>query len=169
MVMALTLSKAGDTDREIYMFDTFEGMVSPTVHDKAMDGTPAQTCLERDPAKKGPVWAVAGIDDVSRNLTSTGYRADRLHYVKGPVEETLPALAPQSPVALLRLDTDWYESTKHELTHLFPLLCSGGVLIVDDYGHWQGAKKAVDEYLTSIGKPYYLHRIDYTGRMLIKQ
>ena len=68
----------------------------------------------------------------------------------------------------MRLDTDWYESTKHELTHLFPLLSSGGVIIIDDYGHWQGAKKAVDEYFEENNIKILLNRIDYTGRVGIK-
>jgi hypothetical protein len=82
------------------------------------------------------------------------------------VERTLPAALP--PIALLRLDTDWYESTKHELVHLFPLLQPGGILILDDYGHWQGARQAVDEYLAQLPHSYFLHRIDYTGRLLVK-
>ena len=68
----------------------------------------------------------------------------------------------------MRLDTDWYESTRHELTHLYPVLNKAGCLIIDDYGAWQGARKAVDEYFRAWGEPVYLHRIDYTGRLLIK-
>jgi len=88
--------------------------------------------------------------------------------VKGAVEDTIPGESPPLPLALLRLDTDWYESTKHELVHLFPLLHQGGILIVDDYGHWQGARRAVDEFLAAQPRKYYLHRIDYTGRLLVK-
>jgi O-methyltransferase len=84
------------------------------------------------------------------------------------VERTLPDRAP-AEIALLRLDTDWYESTRHELVHLYPRLSAGGVLIVDDYGHWAGAKRAVDEYLGEQAEPLLLHRIDYTGRIAIKQ
>ena len=71
-------------------------------------------------------------------------------------------------IALLRLDTDWYESTKHELVHLFPRLSTGGVLIVDDYGHWAGARRAVDEYVSEHGIVMLLTRIDYTGRIGVK-
>ena len=69
---------------------------------------------------------------------------------------------------MLRLDTDWYESTKHELEHLFPLLSPGGALIIDDYGHWDGARRAVDEYFSASGRRVLLSRIDYTGRMTLK-
>jgi hypothetical protein len=83
------------------------------------------------------------------------------------VEETLPTHVPER-IALLRLDTDWYESTHHELVHLFPLLSPGGILIVDDYGHWAGARKAVDDYLAANAPGLYLHRVDYTVRLAVK-
>ena len=83
-------------------------------------------------------------------VLSTGYPAERVHLVRGPVEETIPGAAPDA-LALLRLDTDWYASTRHELEHLYPRLATGGVLIVDDYGHWEGARRAVDEYFDDRG------------------
>jgi O-methyltransferase len=169
MAAALTLAQEGDTSRELYLFDTFEGMTNPQTVDRSVDGASAQTLLERDSDKSTSVWAVAAIEDVRHNMLSTGYPKHLMRYVKGPVETTIPSCAPQGPIALLRLDTDWYESTKHELTHLFPLLSDGGVLIIDDYGHWQGARKAVDEYFADYGRPFYLHRIDYTGRLLVKE
>lgn len=168
MAVALTLAQEGDTGRDLYLYDTFEGMTPPTAADRTADGTSAQVLLDRDADKTG-YWCVAGLDDVRRNMLSTGYPPDRIHYAKGPVEATLPAQSPTGPVALLRLDTDWYESTRHELVHLFPLLCEGGVLIIDDYGHWAGARQAVDEYLAGQPRPYFLHRMDYTGRILLKQ
>jgi hypothetical protein len=168
MAAALALAEERDTSRNLYLFDTFEGMTPPTELDKTGDGTLAQTHLDRDTQKTG-YWCVAGIDDVRANMASTNYPAERVHLVKGPVEQTIPANSPAEPIALLRLDTDWYESTKHELEHLFPRLQTGGVLIIDDYGHWEGARRAVDEYLATLPQPYFLHRIDYTGRLLIKQ
>ena len=92
---------------------------------------------------------------------------DLAHFIKGKVEDTIPEKMPQK-ISILRLDTDWYESTKHELEHLFPLLAKNGVLIIDDYGHWQGAKQAVDEYLSSQNIHLLLNRVDYTGRMAVK-
>ena len=99
-------------------------------------------------------------------MKSTGYPVGNIRLLKGKVEDTIPGTMP-AKIALLRLDTDWYESTKHELTYLFPLLEKSGVLIIDDYGAWQGARKAVDEYLKDNGT-VYLNRIDFTGRLLIK-
>jgi O-methyltransferase len=168
MAVAMALAQEGDTSRDLYLFDTFEGMSPPTEADRTSDGTLARTHLERDVDRTG-YWCVAGIGEVTKNMASTGYPHDRIHLVKGPVEATVPSRSPQGPVALLRLDTDWYESTKHELVHLFPLLSEGGALIIDDYGHWEGARRAVDEYLADQPRQFYLHRIDYTGRLLIKQ
>lgn len=168
MATALALVQEGEKTRDLYLFDTFEGMTSPTDADRTADGTLAMTHLERDVRKTG-YWCVAGIDEARANMVSTGYPEDRVHFVKGPIEATVPSCSPSGPIALLRLDTDWYESTKHELDHLFPLLNEGGVLIIDDYGHWEGARRAVDEYLAKQPRQFYIHRIDYTGRLLVKQ
>jgi hypothetical protein len=168
MAAALTLLQENVAERRLYLFDTFEGMTPPTAVDQTADGISAQTHLDNDVRGTG-YRCVAGIDDVQQNMASTGYPRSLTRFVKGAVETTIPAQSPSEPIALLRLDTDWYESTRHELIHLFPQLVDGGVLIIDDYGHWAGARKAVDEYLAGLPRAYYLHRIDYTGRLLIKQ
>jgi O-methyltransferase len=169
MAAALTFAQEGDANRHLYLLDTFEGMTPPTTDDRTVDGTLAQVYLDQDVNRTGHYWCVAGIEDVQQNMASTGYPADRIHLIKGPVEETIPAQVPEGPISLLRLDTDWYESTKHELLYLFPRLVEGGILIIDDYGHWVGARKAVDEYLAAQPRQFYIHRVDYTGRLLIKQ
>jgi O-methyltransferase len=168
MTMALTLLEERVSDRELYLFDTFEGMTPPTAFDSTTDGTLASEHLARDPNKSGGNWCVADLNDVQTNMTSTRYPSERVHFIQGPVEKTIPAQAPQGPIALLRLDTDWYESTRHEWEHLFQLVPPGGVIIIDDYGHWQGARRATDEFLATLDKHYLLQRIDYTGRLLIK-
>jgi len=86
--------------------------------------------------------------------------------VQGKVEETVPANAPDQ-IALLRLDTDWYESTRHELEHLYGRLASGGVLIIDDYGWWQGSREATEELLRKTGQRLLLVRAG-TGRIAVK-
>jgi O-methyltransferase len=166
MAVALTLIDEGDTSRDLFLYDTYEGMPDPTDADKRFDGRPAELQLAETPPGEG-VWCRSSLDEVKSNMASTGYPSERIRYIPGKVEETIPARIPPK-LALLRLDTDWYESTKHELDHLFPLLVQGGFLIVDDYGHWQGARKAVDEFLASRSKKYFLHRLDNTGRLLIK-
>ena len=148
MAVAETLKHLRNTGRELYLYDTFEGMSEPTEHDKTYYGETATALLETDQnkKKKNLVWAYSTLEAVQQAMNSTGYPSGNIKYVKGKVEDTIPNVISQR-IAILRLDTDWYESTCHELIHLFPLLMPGGVLILDDYGHWQGARKAVDEYV----------------------
>ena len=168
MLMALTLLKFKQANRKIYLFDTYEGMSAPTEDDVDIHRRKASDQLEATTTEKqNSIWCLATYDTVQQNVISTNYPADNFKLIKGMVEDTIPANNP-GQLALLRLDTDWYASTKHELTHLFPLLAGKGVLIIDDYGHWQGARKAVDEYIAEKNIPILLNRVDYTGRVAIK-
>jgi hypothetical protein len=166
MAVALTLLRLGITDRELYLFDTFSGMTPPTDEDVRKSGERAADLLAGE-GRDADVWAIASLDDVRNAVLSVGYPEERIHFVEGPVEETLPEEAPER-IALLRLDTDWYASTKHELLHLYPRLASSGVLILDDYGFWQGARQAVDEYVTANDVQLLLNRIDHTARIAVK-
>jgi hypothetical protein len=167
MAAARTLLEEGDATRHFHLFDTFEGMVEPGVADRRWDDVGAETLLEdRRDGNESLVWARAGLPDVQAAMRSVGYPQERIHYVVGPVEQTLPTHAPER-IGLLRLDTDWYESTRHELVHLFPRISPHGVLIIDDYGYWKGARQAVDEYLDGSRVPIMLQRIDYTGRIAV--
>ncbi len=159
MMSALTLLP--DTERRLYLYDTFEGMSTPTDHDFNLVGEKAIDVWQ------GKAKCEADINDVKTNIALTQYPSDKVFYVEGKVEDTIPKTLPKK-IALLRLDTDWYESTYHELTYLFPLLTKGGVLIIDDYGDWQGARKAVDQYISENNIQILLNRIDYTGRIAIK-
>ncbi|SNS23634.1 Macrocin-O-methyltransferase (TylF) [Belliella buryatensis] len=167
MAMILKLQKLEVENRRIWLYDTFEGMTAPQQEDQKYDGTSASQLLEKDIERKSNVWAVCHLEEVIKNISSLSYPKNLINYVKGPVEKTLNKEVPKK-ISLLRLDTDWYESTKVELDILFPKLVNGGVLIIDDYGHWKGCRKAVDEYFSKIDKPFFLHRIDYTGRILVK-
>lgn len=166
MVVAHTLLDLGVTDRDLYLFDTFTHMPEPGEHDADRDGVPADQILEV--AVEAEAFRYLPFEEVVAALHATGYPADRFHFVPGMVEDTIPEQAPEQ-LALCRLDTDWYESTAHELRHLYPRLAAGGILLVDDYGHFLGAKKAVDEYFDEQGTPVLLHRIDYTGRLVVKR
>ena len=166
MAVALTLADLGER-RRLHLFDTFECMPPPGEEDRDIGGTAAEDLLAVEDRETGSTWAFGPLEDVRRNLLSTGYPRDLVRFVQGRVEQTIPAHAPER-IAVLRLDTDWYESTRHELVHLFPRLAVGGVLIIDDYGHWKGARKAVDEYIAATGVRLLLSRIDYTGRMAVK-
>ena len=168
MGAAMTLDLMGDTRRQLNLYDTFEGMTAPTDMDVDHTGAHAKDFLDPDEKIDGAsnVWAYASLEMVRQNLDRTGFPPDRFHLVKGKVEETIPADMP-AVISLLRLDTDWYESTAHELKYLYPVLSSGGVLIIDDYGHWRGSREATDEYFTEHGG-ILLNRMDYSGRMGVK-
>ena len=166
MASAITLLRLGITDRDLYLFDTFEGMTQPGVEDAKPSGEQASDLLACSDSRSN-IWAIASLEEVRDAVLGVGYPEERVHFVKGPVEATLPGSAPES-IALLRLDTDWYASTKHELVHLYPRLVQAGVLIIDDYGSWQGARQAVDEYIDEHQLPLLLNRIDETGRIAVK-
>jgi hypothetical protein len=168
MAVARTLMSRGGTGRDLYLFDTFEGMTEPGPYDVTLSGESARALLDRaSHTEEDMVWCYAPVERVAQAMSLTKYPARRIHLIPGRVEDTLQRSAPDQ-IALLRLDTDWYESTRHEMEQLFPRLSRGGVLILDDYGHWQGARRAVDEYLEGHRVKMLLHRIDYTGRIGVK-
>ena len=168
MAVARTLLELGVTDRTLLLFDTYEGMTAPSEKDVSRSGVSAGAKFDkRALGEDSSDWCFATLEDVQQNMLATGYPEDRIKFVKGKVEETIPAQSP-SEIALLRLDTDWYESTKHEMEHLYPLLVEQGFLIIDDYGDWVGARKAVDEYISQNQLSIFLHRIDDTARVAIK-
>ncbi|RLS58591.1 MAG: macrocin O-methyltransferase [Planctomycetota bacterium] len=169
MAVARTLVEMGVTDRELYLFDTYTGMTAPGEADVSRSGVEATSKFaKRATGSDSSDWCLAGLDDVRQNMASTGYPMHRVHLVEGKVEDTLPGQAPPS-IAILRLDTDWYASTKHEMEQLYPRLVQDGVLIIDDYGDWLGARKAVDEYLGEHQLPLLLHRVDDTARLALKR
>jgi hypothetical protein len=154
--------------RDVWLFDTFAGMTAPTSVDVNLFGKSSTETFEK--SQKGDVntWAYASLEDVRNTMRETGYPEEKLHFVKGPVERTLREQPLPERIAILRLDTDWYESTKAELEILYPRLVSGGVLMIDDYGHYAGARQAVDEYFTSQNFFPLLQPIDYSGRIFIR-
>jgi O-methyltransferase len=168
MAAALALRALESTCRRLYFFDTFAGMTPPGDADVDWQGRPARDLLEQENAEGDLMRARCSLADVKQAMMLTRYPWEKLIFVPGEVQRTLPEQAPDS-IALLRLDTDWYDSTYHELEHLYPRLVDGGILIVDDYGHWQGARKAVDDYFRAHGLAAELRTIDFTGRLLVKR
>ena len=164
---AEVLANADDVDRIFYLYDTFAGMSEPSGKDKNREGTPAYDTWINRQRDGHNVWDYAPLAEVEKCMSQSSYPQQHIKFVQGKVEETIPDTMPEK-IALLRLDTDWYESTYHELVHLFPRLSEGGVLIIDDYGHWQGAREAVDQYLSENNINLLLNRIDYTGRIALK-
>lgn len=139
-------------------------MVEPTADDWQFDGKSAERVWREN---SDGSWCDASLEEVQSNMRKTEYPFEKINFIEGRIEETIPKTMP-AKISILRLDTDWYDSTKHELEHLYPLLSSGGILIIDDYGHWSGARKAVDEFFSRQAFQPFLHRIDYTRRLLVK-
>jgi len=172
MLMILGLLDAGDVSRDVWLYDTFEGMTDPQERDAFLaDGIAAEAMLNRSP-KSGAtndewtVWCVADEADVTSGLHETGYPMERVRLIRGPVEQTLAANLPDR-IAIARLDTDWYSSTKTELELLYDRISPGGVLILDDYDDWAGARDAVDEFFADRGQSPFLIRAGF-GRVHIK-
>ena len=170
MAVAYTLLDRRAENRQLWLYDTFDGMSEPSDLDVDYCGQRADELMRlEEPTEEASVWCRAEQQIVQDNLVATKYPEENLNFVAGDVGRTLtnPDNLPEK-IALLRLDTDWYESTKIELELLFPRLVPGGVIIVDDYGHWQGCRAAVDEYFCNNGINILLNRIDYTGRIGVK-
>ncbi len=167
MIMAYNLIRHRSVERELFLYDTYEGMPEPSEKDVDVKGQMGIKNWLKNKDQGINQWCYAPLEEVKKNLLSTGYPEDKIHFIKGKVEETIPGVIPAG-IAVLRLDTDWYESSYHEIKHLFPLLSKNGMLILDDYGHWQGQKEAINKYFDEQQIGMYLHRIDYTGRAGIK-
>lgn len=168
MLIAKALIAMDDVSRDLYLYDTFEWSWEDLSQSDGMVLDSGVSWLGVSSTQTAPVMATGvDIEDVRQHLLSTGYPSERMHFVKGLVQDTIPAIAPER-IALLRLDTDFYESTRHELIHLYPSLTEGGVLIVDDYGKLRGATEAVDEYFGSRDERPLLHRVDTQGRVVVR-
>lgn len=165
MAAALTLLEQGDTIRDLYLFDTFTAMPPSGPEDFLANGQKVIDLAEGDAIPEA--YSFLPIEAVREAMLGTGYPVERIHFVEGMVEDTIPSRAPDA-IALCRLDTDYYASTKHELDHLYPRITPGGVLLIDDYGHFLGAKQAVDEYFPDPTTRPYFHRIDYSARLVLK-
>jgi|SRR5690348_120290 len=165
MLAAWTFQSLG-SDRRVFLFDTFTGMTKPTKKDS--DGGAMSGFLENQRETHNE-WCYASLEDVKRNFERAGLLTESVVFVKGDVLDSLSReeLLPRG-VSVLRLDTDWYESTKKELEVLYPRLSVGGALIIDDYGHWAGARDATEEYFSSRGGRPFLQYIDYTSRAGVK-
>ena len=166
-LIAEVLLMLGESDKTLVLYDTFDGMTEPdpSVDIDASGNKASDDWLQIQ--HRGVKWSYAPIHEVRDVIASSGYPMNKVTFVKGRVEDTIPRTLPDR-IALLRLDTDWYSSTKHEMEHLYPRLSNQGVLILDDYGHYKGAQRAVNEYFERIGKHPFFQRVDYSCRLAIK-
>jgi O-methyltransferase len=168
MTAALSFLSRNETSKKLWLFDTFDGMGETTEFDIHHEGYLASEILKRsDKNDSRSAWCAATYEEVVDNMKSTNYPFEKIKFIKGKVEETLTQEVPEK-ISILRLDTDYYSSTKAELEILYDKLVPGGVLILDDYGHWQGARKAVDEFFEKNGKKPLFTFLDYAGLSGIK-
>jgi hypothetical protein len=153
-LMALTLQRHGSR-RQLWLFDTFEGLPAPTSDDP-----------DYEIAKSFTGEFVGTLQEVEFFFKQHQLLA-RVQFVKGLFQDTLPA-ADITKIALLHIDGDWYESVKVCLENFYDKVTPGGIIQFDDYGYWKGARKAVDEFIAKRGIRMPLQRIDYSGRSLLK-
>ena len=163
----IMLTRIMSPRRKCWMYDTFDGMTEPDANlDVKKSGHRA---IERYNIKKanGSKWDAVSVEEVQEGFRKVGVSLDDVAMVVGPVEDTMldPNQLPLA-VAILRLDADWYSPTKMALKTLYPRVVPGGFLIVDDYGHWMGCQKAVDDYFGKDLPPYY--DADYSCRVFKK-
>jgi len=165
-----SLIKFYEMKKQIFAYDTFEGMTKPSNIDLDFKGNLANDLLAKTKVysnNNDNIWCYSTLDNVKNNIKKITGEISNINFIKGDVLETLDIkINLPKKISILRLDTDFYESTKKELQVLFPLLQNGGILIIDDYGYWSGAKKAVDEYFEN--KYYFKHVINCSCRMIIK-
>lgn len=169
MAVAMALRQLGHMDRDLYLFDTFFGMTKPSAVDVTVDGRikAMEEFEKRKTGANSSDWCSATLDEVKKAMYSTCYDKNKIHFISGDVKDTLPEKAPVC-ISILRLDTDWYDSTLHELFHLFPKLSNNGIIIIDDYDFFKGQRKAVDEYFSNNNIHLTLHHIGGGGRLTIK-
>jgi hypothetical protein len=159
------------SDKAVILFDTFSGMTEPNDNDKDKNGR--NRALEgylRHMRGEQNEWCRSPLEEVKAKFADAGVDFTNVRFVVGDVCNTLrqPHMLP-GKISILRLDTDWYDSTKMEMEVLYPLLVEKGVLLIDDYGHWEGARKAIDEYFHQhLSFKPMLHYTDRTGRTAIK-
>jgi hypothetical protein len=163
-IIAAGMFKLYNSHKKVYLYDTFEGMTASTEADVQL--ATGHTAKEISESINGK-WCYAPLGDVKTNFSNLGLLSENVIFVQGDVLQTLQQNIPDK-ISVLRLDTDWYESTKKEMDTLYNKVARGGVLMIDDYGYWGGSKKAVDEYFDKNGNRPFLQYIDNTGRLGIK-
>jgi O-methyltransferase len=170
VIAANIFNRYGIKDKQIWLYDTFDGMVEPEDIDKSFKGEIAKEIFsETKTSMGGSTWSYASLDFVKKVMRNTDYPFQKFKFIQGKVEDTL-AISSNLPekICILRLDTDWYTSTKAEMDILFSRLSTGGILIIDDYGDWQGSRKAVDEYMTNHNINIPLFRLGSGARIGVK-
>lgn len=168
-IVAARFFQLNGIDKNVWYCDTFEGMTRPTAADVTHTGLPAIDHFVHADKGSHNDWGYVPLEAVRENFAKRGLLS-KVRFVKGDVLDTLSQEQEDLPsqISVLRLDTDWYESTRKELDVLYPLLSVGGVVLFDDYGVWSGSRKAVDEYFEKHQNRPLLQRTDFDGRAGVK-
>nr|CRH05955.1 putative Macrocin-O-methyltransferase [Candidatus Magnetococcus massalia] len=153
-LMGLTLTSLG-SERSLWLYDSFEGIPAPTQNDPDLE------------IAQHYAGDFQGELDQVQALFSQLKIEGRTEFVKGLFDETLPA-AQVEQIALLHIDGDWYDSIMITLESLYDRVSIGGVIQLDDYGYWEGARKAVHDFMDRYGLDDPLVVVDYEGRQWIK-
>ena len=167
-IVAAEMFKLYSAEKQVWLFDTFLGMTEPSTIDIDFRGQSAKNEYLANQSVNFNKWCYASLEEVRNNFSSRNLLSSRIHFVKGDVTKTLYQKKLPKSISILRLDTDWFESTKVECEILYPKISLGGCLIVDDYGHWGGARRAVDQYFKKLPIKPFFHVTDYTGRIGVK-
>lgn len=163
MTAAIEFKKLGD-HRDVFLFDAYDLPIPPPVD---ADTDHGGNRVFGGATETKPYWAAVTAEDVGGHMKLTGYPENHVHIVKGLVADVIPGRAPET-ISILRLDTDTYESTIHNLRHLYPRLSDGGVLILDDYGSHAGIRQAVSEYFGDPSVAPLIQRVDASAGCILK-
>ena len=155
------------SNRKIFLIDTFSGMTESSSEDFFWDGQNATKKLNQiDQNETISNFLIASADELKEHLVKLGLD-ENVEVIKGDVRQVLKERE-FNQISFLRLDTDFYDSTKAELEILFPKVSNMGFVLIDDYDAWSGSKKATDEYLNANDFNFMLTKIDYGARLIQK-
>jgi O-methyltransferase len=141
--MAAALVSIGGPHREYFFFDSFAGLPPA----QPIDGEAARAWQADPTSPNHHDNCTASYEDFMQLMSAADCSSHKIHVFQGLFEETFPRVEPK-PIAVLRLDADWYESTMASLEKFWPHLLPGGIALIDDYYHWVGCRRAVHDFLS---------------------
>jgi len=152
--MSAGIAEVLGADRQYFLFDSFEGL--PPAREN-LDGASAVAWQSNTESPTYYNNCTAAEEEAAAAMKLSG--ATSFSLVKGWFNETLPGFAPPCEIAVLRLDGDWYDSTRVCLENLYPHVAPGGIIIVDDYYIWDGCARAVNEFVAGLASPDAVPRL----------
>lgn len=168
-ILAKKIFELNGSDKKVWMFDTFTGMTKPQSVDKKFS-RPDKAIIKYNLTNNYTFssWCYASLNEVKDNCLKANIDLKQLYFIQGDVSKTLNKKNLPKSISFLRLDTDWYKSTKKELEVLYPIITKKGVITIDDYGSWEGSRKAVDEYFLKKKISLFFNIVNYSQRTAIK-